>query len=76
VLALYYFLRCGSCRGGVECWADAVANCAGAAVAERALRKRWAWGPYGTALSRGAWDMPRVSARRVKAPDAHIRFLI
>jgi hypothetical protein len=74
-----FFARCGSCTSGVECWAGAITGCVGAgvhrAVADRALRGRWMWGPQGTAPRQGAWggrkrqgtwDGPRVSARRVK----------
>jgi hypothetical protein len=46
-----FFARCGSCAG-FGCWADAVAGCVGAggqqvhsSVAERTLRRRWAWAP-------------------------------
>jgi hypothetical protein len=27
-----FFVRCGSCAGGVRCWAGAVAGCAGDGV--------------------------------------------
>jgi hypothetical protein len=48
-----FFARCDSCAGGVSCWADAVVGCGGVggmggphrAVAERALRGHWVWGP-------------------------------
>jgi hypothetical protein len=53
-------------RRGFECLL-----CTGArvhrVVDERALHGRWVWGPHGMAPRRGAWGVPRVSARRVKA---------
>jgi hypothetical protein len=69
VLALHYFLR------GVVA-ARAVGS--HKAVAERALRGRWAWGPTGHGEAGRVGWAHNVSAEgeAVVAPGAYIRFLI
>lgn len=76
VRSALFFAWCGSCAGGVACWADAVAGCAGTrvhrSVVERVMYGCWPWGPrhdgkmghVGRITSRGG---PRVSIRRVKS---------
>jgi hypothetical protein len=63
----HFFALCGSCAGGIECWACAVVACAGAG-GERAERGAGRGVHKATRRVRGAGGVPRVLARRVKPP--------